>query len=205
MLCLRPTAPRARQRADRRGTRRRLSRLDGQPGRRRDPGPAHRLAARAARPDRRQSSSSTSTRITWRGWASLGAFARAGPIAAASPRCHAMRKPGGGGHSVEQVHCRPVWPEASSRPFHRAVRAVSPRSPSVRAGDSDNARGARGAFGRLQDRTQPGGGRALRPEVVGQIGADGVLAYIAIISTQLSSTATPDRSGKANCPNRSAN
>ena len=117
--------------------------------------PRHRLAARAARPGSDgHLQSPTRTRITWARWGHLwGQFAARRSICPpASPRstpCASWRE---AGHSVRnKVHVAPVWPEAvKAGPFTVQFAPVSHSIPEAsRAGDR-HARGARGAFGRLQ-------------------------------------------------------
>ena len=92
---------------------------------------------------------------------------------------HAMRKLEEAGHSVEQVHVAPVWPEAvKAGPFTVQFAPVSHSIPEASALVIDTPEGRVVHSGDFKIDRNPVVGEPFDPELWGQIGADGVLAYI---------------------------
>jgi ribonuclease J len=92
---------------------------------------------------------------------------------------HATRKLEEAGHSIEQVRTAPVWPEAvKAGPFTVQFAPVSHSIPEASALVIDTPEGRVVHSGDFKIDRDPVVGEPFDPELWGQIGADGVLAYI---------------------------
>ena len=92
---------------------------------------------------------------------------------------HAMRKMEEGGHDAGQVHTAPVWPEAvTAGPFSVQFAPVSHSIPEASALVIDTPAGRVVHSGDFKIDRDPVVGEPFDEDLWGQIGADGVAAYV---------------------------